>query len=154
MNVRCRVELSQAERAELTALLSRGKHAARKLKRAQILVAADAGASDDEIGRERSQAVPKLMRLAMTACRSAVSASLFVGGRLGLVTKAVMASQSLRISRASARALAAAASSFRRQARFRRARIGVRLPAFAFSATAWISPRSSRTSQAPKRAAS
>ena len=27
-------------------------------------------------------------------------------------------------------------------------------PAFAFSATAWISPRSSRTSQAPKRAAS
>jgi hypothetical protein len=51
MNVRYRVELSQAERAELTTLLSRGKHAARKLKRAQILVAADAGASDDEIAR-------------------------------------------------------------------------------------------------------
>jgi transposase len=51
MNVRYHVELSQAERAELTTLLSRGKHAARKLKRAQILVAADAGASDDEIAR-------------------------------------------------------------------------------------------------------
>jgi len=37
----------------------------------------------------------------MTACRSAVSASLFVGGSSGLVTNAVMASQSLRISRAS-----------------------------------------------------
>jgi len=37
--------------AELTALLSGGKHAARKLKRAQILLAADAGASDDEIAR-------------------------------------------------------------------------------------------------------
>ena len=49
MNVRYRVELSQTERAELTALLSGGKHAARKLKRAQILLAADAGANDDEI---------------------------------------------------------------------------------------------------------
>ena len=51
MNVRYRVELSQTERAELTALLSRGKHPARKLKRAQILLAADAGTSDDEIAR-------------------------------------------------------------------------------------------------------
>jgi transposase len=49
MNVRYRVELSQTERAELTTLLSGGKHAARKLKRAQILLAADAGASDDDI---------------------------------------------------------------------------------------------------------
>ena len=32
MNLRYRVELSQTERAELTALLSGGKHAARKLK--------------------------------------------------------------------------------------------------------------------------
>jgi transposase len=49
MNVRYRVELSQAEREELTALLSGGKHAARKLKRAQILLAADAGVSDEAI---------------------------------------------------------------------------------------------------------
>ncbi len=49
MNVRYRVELSQAERSELTALLSGGKHSARKLKRAQILLAADAGASDEAI---------------------------------------------------------------------------------------------------------
>jgi hypothetical protein len=48
-NVRYRVELSQIERAELTALLSGGKHAARKLKRAQILLAADAGANDEAI---------------------------------------------------------------------------------------------------------
>jgi len=40
MNVRYRVELSQAERSELTALLSGGKHSARKLKRAQILLPA------------------------------------------------------------------------------------------------------------------
>jgi transposase len=49
MNVRYRVELSQTERAELMALVSGGKHAARKLKRAQILLAADAGASDEVI---------------------------------------------------------------------------------------------------------
>src|SRR3977135_1236429 len=51
MNVRYRVELSQAERCELTAMLSKGKRAARKLKRAQILLAADAGRSDEEIAR-------------------------------------------------------------------------------------------------------
>ena len=51
MNVRYRVELSQAERCELTAMLSKGKRAARKLKRAQILLAADAGSSDEEIAR-------------------------------------------------------------------------------------------------------
>ena len=51
MNVRYRVELSQAERDELTAMLSKGKRAARKLKRAQILLAADAGCSDEEIAR-------------------------------------------------------------------------------------------------------
>ena len=49
MNVRYRVELSQPERAALTALLSAGKHAVRKLKRAQILLAANAGVSDDDI---------------------------------------------------------------------------------------------------------
>jgi transposase len=49
MNVRYRVELTQYERDTLGALLSGGKHAARKLKRAQILLAADAGASDEEI---------------------------------------------------------------------------------------------------------
>jgi transposase len=49
MNVRYRVELSEVERQELKALLSGGKHSARKLKRAQILLAADAGAGDEEI---------------------------------------------------------------------------------------------------------
>ena len=49
MNVRYRIELSQDERDQLNALLSGGKHAARKLKRAQILLAADAGASDEAI---------------------------------------------------------------------------------------------------------
>src|ERR1700690_187453 len=49
MNIRYRVDLSEAERRELEALLSGGNHAARKLKRAQILLAANAGASDETI---------------------------------------------------------------------------------------------------------
>jgi transposase len=51
MNIRYRVELDESERAQLTAMLSGGKHAARKLKRAQILLAADAGVGDEEIAR-------------------------------------------------------------------------------------------------------
>jgi transposase len=51
MNIRYRIELSQAERDDLTTMLSKGKCAARKLKRAQILLAADAGRSDEEIAR-------------------------------------------------------------------------------------------------------
>ena len=49
MNIRYHVELSEAERCELTALVGGGKHYARKIKRAQILLAADSGLSDDDI---------------------------------------------------------------------------------------------------------
>ena len=49
MNVRYRVELTQSERAELLQLLSGGKQPVRKLKRAQILLAADEGVSDEDI---------------------------------------------------------------------------------------------------------
>jgi hypothetical protein len=46
MNVRYRVGLSQAGRDQLTDMLSGCKHAARKLKRAPILLAADSGVSE------------------------------------------------------------------------------------------------------------
>jgi len=49
MNIRYRVDLSEAERSELQAMLSGGKHAASKLKRAQILLAAHAGVPDEAI---------------------------------------------------------------------------------------------------------
>jgi transposase len=49
MNIRYRVELSETERHGLRAMLGGGRHAARKLKRAQILLAADAGVPDDAI---------------------------------------------------------------------------------------------------------
>ena len=49
MNIRYHVELTQAERCELTALVSGGQRPVRKLKRAQILLAAEAGLSDEAI---------------------------------------------------------------------------------------------------------
>jgi transposase len=51
MNIRYRVDLSDAERSELQVLLRGGRHAARKLKRAQILLAANAGVVDETIAR-------------------------------------------------------------------------------------------------------
>jgi transposase len=49
VNVRYRVDLSQSERDELSALVSGGKLPARRLKRMQILLAADAGIGDEAI---------------------------------------------------------------------------------------------------------
>jgi transposase len=51
MTIRYRVDLSEAERIELQTLLRGGRHAARKLKRAQILLAADAGVPDETIAQ-------------------------------------------------------------------------------------------------------
>ncbi len=51
MNVRYRVDLNQAERDDLETLLRGGTHSARRLKRAQILLAADIGTADEEIAR-------------------------------------------------------------------------------------------------------
>lgn len=49
MNVRYRVELSHDEQQQLQALLSKGVHSARKLKRAQVLLAVHQGCHDQEI---------------------------------------------------------------------------------------------------------
>jgi transposase len=51
MTIRYRVELTDDERDQLHKLLSGGKGSVRKLKRAQILLAADAGAGDAEMER-------------------------------------------------------------------------------------------------------
>jgi len=62
MNVRYRVKLSDDERAELKGLLAKGKRSARKLKRAQILLAADAGESDEAIAASVSVGTSTVFR--------------------------------------------------------------------------------------------
>ena len=49
MNIRYRVTLSSEERAELVSLVAGGKVAVRRVKRAQILLAAASGSTDDAI---------------------------------------------------------------------------------------------------------
>jgi len=49
MNVRYRVDLDEPERQQLQALMSGGTRAVRKIKRAQILLGADAGRTDEQI---------------------------------------------------------------------------------------------------------
>ncbi len=49
MNVRYRVELDERERAALQTLIAGGKAAVRRVKRAQILLAADAGQTEEAI---------------------------------------------------------------------------------------------------------
>lgn len=51
MNVKYRVTLTASERVQLVSLVLGGKGAFRRLKRAQILLAADKGATDQEIAR-------------------------------------------------------------------------------------------------------
>jgi transposase len=51
MNVKYRVTLETSERVDLVAMVLGGKGAFRRLKRAQILLAADSGSTDEEIAR-------------------------------------------------------------------------------------------------------
>ncbi len=51
MNVKYRVTLTTSERAQLVSFVLGGKGAYRRLKRAQILLAADKGTADEEIAR-------------------------------------------------------------------------------------------------------
>src|SRR4051812_40924615 len=62
MNIRYRVDLNEAEHTQLAALLDGGTHAVRKIKRAQILLAADAGVSDEAIASSVSVGVSTVYR--------------------------------------------------------------------------------------------
>ena len=62
MNILYRVDLNEAEQTELAALLNGGTHAVRTIKRAQILLAADAGASDEVIASNISVGVSTVYR--------------------------------------------------------------------------------------------
>ena len=102
MNVRYRVELSQAERCELTAMLSKGKRAARKLKRAQILLAADAGRSDDEIARTMAVGGSTVYRTKRRFVEGNLERALSEGPRPGAVRKLTGKEEALLVAMACA----------------------------------------------------
>jgi transposase len=57
------IELTDEERSALEQMLRRGKHSARKLTRARILLKADLGLRDEDIARELATSIPTIERL-------------------------------------------------------------------------------------------
>jgi transposase len=62
VNIRYRVDLNEAEHNAVAALLNGGTQAVRRIKRAQILLAAAGGASDEQIARNVSVGVSTVYR--------------------------------------------------------------------------------------------
>ena len=87
MNILYRVDLTQDEQSDLLLMLSGGKHGSRKLKRAQILLAADAGASDAEIERCVGASGSTVYRTKRRFVESGVDAALSEQPRTGAVRK-------------------------------------------------------------------
>jgi transposase len=87
MTIRYRVDLSEAEQAQLAALLNGGKHAARKIKRAQILLAADAGINDDVIANSVSVGASTVYRTKRRFVEGNLDLALSEEGRPGALRK-------------------------------------------------------------------
>jgi transposase len=87
MNVRYRVELSQSERDELGALVSRGKLPVRRLKRMQILLAADAGVAEEAIAASVQTSGSTIYRTKKRFVEISLEAALSEGPRPGAARK-------------------------------------------------------------------
>ena len=87
MNIRYRVDLSEAERSELQTMLSGGKHSARKLKRAQILLASQAGLSDEAIAASVAVSASTVRRTKRRFVEGNLERALSEGARPGAARK-------------------------------------------------------------------
>src|SRR3954451_12552488 len=102
MNIRYRVELSEVERGELRAMLSGGKHAARKLKRAQTLLAADAGVADETIAISLDVGVSTVCRVKRRFVEGGVERALNEETRPGAARKLTGKEEALLVATACA----------------------------------------------------
>ena len=102
MNVCYRVELNQDERDQLNTLLGGGKHAARKLKRAQILLAADAGQTDEAIAANASVGLSKVYRTKRCFVVDILEAALIEAPRPGATRKLSCKQQAVLVATACA----------------------------------------------------
>src|ERR687883_1747000 len=102
INIRYRLELSEVERGELRAMLSGGKHAARKLKRAQILLAADAGVADETIAISLDVGVSTVSRVKRRFVEGGVQRALNEEPRPGAARKLTGKEEALLVATACA----------------------------------------------------
>src|SRR3982750_1371898 len=102
MNIRYRVELSEVERGALRAMLSGGTHAARKLKRAQILLAADPGVADQTIATSLDVGVSTVSRVKRRFVEGGVERALNEEPRPGAARKLTGKEEALLVATACA----------------------------------------------------
>ncbi len=65
------INLTKKEQEELVQLTTTGRHAARKVLRARILLKADTGLKDEEICEHLNMGVRTVERIRASACRQA-----------------------------------------------------------------------------------
>src|SRR4029077_12484984 len=87
MNIKYNVELSQEERDRLETLLSGGRHSARRLKRAQILLAADDSVTDDVIASTLKVSASTIYRTRRRLVTADLDAALSEEPRPGVARK-------------------------------------------------------------------
>src|ERR687885_1522320 len=102
MNVRYRVELSEVERGEPRAMLSGGKRAARKLKRAQILLAVAAGVADEPVATSLDVGVSTVSRVKRRFVEGGVERALDEEPRPGAARKLTGKEEALLVATACA----------------------------------------------------
>jgi len=100
MNVHYRVTLCSEERSQLEGMIKGGKVGARRLKRAQILLAADAGSSDEEVARNVSAGVSTVYRTKRRFVEEGMQAALSEEPRPGAERKLSAAEEALLVATA------------------------------------------------------
>jgi len=109
MNVRYRVTLSDAERATLTDLVARGRPKVREVKRAQLLLAADAGLAEDQIATAVGTSAATIYRTKRSFVEDGLDAALHDAQRPGGARKLSGKEEALLIATACAAPPAGAA---------------------------------------------
>ena len=100
MNVRYRVTLTASERAQLVSLVLGGKGAYRRLKRAQILLAADAGSMDAVIAKNVAVGTSTVYRTKQRFVEEGLERALSEAPRPGAERKLDASDESLLIAMA------------------------------------------------------
>ncbi len=103
MNVRYRITLSSEERAQLRALVRGGRGPARKVKRAQILLAAAGGSRDERIAVNVSVGTATVYRTKRRFVEEGLEQALSEGSRPGAERKLVAKEEALLVATACAR---------------------------------------------------
>ncbi len=97
MNVRYRVTLDTPERAQLVSMVLGGTAPVRRLKRAQILLAADAGSTDEAIARNVSVGTSTVYRVKQRFVEHGLARALSEAARPGAERKLDVTDESLLI---------------------------------------------------------